>query len=333
MTPTTALRRTVLAAAFACAFVPVFLTAQAPKPIALEDYARFKRIGGAALSSDGKWMAYTVTPNDGDGTLFVQSLDTATKAHDESRAARAPSFSPSAPARRVFRGAGVVARTRRGRPGRRADAADPGAGGDAPAAAPPPRAFELLDLPTARRRCLPSVASFCVFTRRRLDPDSPAGGGDDGCPGRGGRRPAADAAARMRHPQRRTGAAGPICSCATSPPASSATSANVGSVRVRRQRCAHGVHRARPGRLGNGVYMMTHEDRRAGDARRRGGGLRPAHLERQGHEPAVLRGDKARDKAQKDNVLLAWTNVAHTGEHEIDHDRSGEGRRLSRRAW
>src|SRR6187402_1338687 len=94
MTPTTAIRRTVLAAAFVCAFVPVFLTAQAPKPIALEDYARFKRLGGAALSSDGKWMAYTVTPNDGDGTLFVQSMDTATK-HEVARGTGAV-FSPNA---------------------------------------------------------------------------------------------------------------------------------------------------------------------------------------------------------------------------------------------
>ena len=31
---------------------------------------------------------------------------------------------------------------------------------------------------------------------------------------------------------------------------------------------------------------------------------------RKGTNLAVLRGDKARDKAQKDNVLLAWTNVA-----------------------
>ena len=122
MTSTSALRRTVLAAAFACAFVPVFLTAQAPKPIALEDYARFKRIGGAVLSSDGKWLRYTVTPNDGDGTLFVKSLDTCrTRARDPARHGRA--CSPTA--RGTLRTSCAPAssrRTRRGRARRRADA-------------------------------------------------------------------------------------------------------------------------------------------------------------------------------------------------------------------
>ena len=47
----------------------------APKPIALEDYAKFKRITSAAISADGKWMHYTVTPNDGDATLLVKALD------------------------------------------------------------------------------------------------------------------------------------------------------------------------------------------------------------------------------------------------------------------
>ena len=47
----------------------------APKPITLDDYAKFKRITNAATSTDGKWMLYTVTPNEGDGTLVVKALD------------------------------------------------------------------------------------------------------------------------------------------------------------------------------------------------------------------------------------------------------------------
>ena len=47
----------------------------APKPITLDDYAKFKRITNAAISTDGKWMLYMVTPNDGDGTLVVKALD------------------------------------------------------------------------------------------------------------------------------------------------------------------------------------------------------------------------------------------------------------------
>ena len=100
-------RRAALVITFLAAFAPVFLGGliaqsaappiQAPasgasvaapsnggKPIAIEDYARFKRIAGATLSSDGKWMAYTVTPNEGDGTLFIQALDVATK-HEVAR--------------------------------------------------------------------------------------------------------------------------------------------------------------------------------------------------------------------------------------------------------
>src|SRR6185436_18552600 len=89
-------RRGFVASLLAVAFATPFLKAQAPaqqmsaasaaapassggKPITIEDYARFKRLGGASISADVKWMMYTVTPNDGDGTLFVQSLDSATK--------------------------------------------------------------------------------------------------------------------------------------------------------------------------------------------------------------------------------------------------------------
>ena len=59
------------------AVTPFVLRAQsaAPKPIALEDYPKFKRITGTAISTDGKWMLYTVTPNEGDATLFVKALD------------------------------------------------------------------------------------------------------------------------------------------------------------------------------------------------------------------------------------------------------------------
>src|SRR5689334_798243 len=50
-------------------------SAPAPKPLNLEDYGRFNRIAGAALSSDGKWMTYSYTPLDGQGTAFIENLD------------------------------------------------------------------------------------------------------------------------------------------------------------------------------------------------------------------------------------------------------------------
>ena len=63
----------------------------APRPITLEDYAKIKRITAAGISNDGKWMHYTVTPNDGDGILLVKSLDGDT-VHEIARGAN-PAFS------------------------------------------------------------------------------------------------------------------------------------------------------------------------------------------------------------------------------------------------
>ena len=125
-------------------------TANGGKPISIEDCARFKRIAGATISSDGKWMAYTVTPNEGDGTLIVQSLDTATK-HEIPRGTGA-SFSPSA------RHVGYFINPPAGRGRGAGRGAGPGAGG-APAA-PTARAFEIFDLSTGMKSSLPAVASF-----------------------------------------------------------------------------------------------------------------------------------------------------------------------------
>jgi len=54
-------------------------TAAAPKPLNLEDYGAWKRIGNVGLSSDGKWMTYAYTPNDGEGALFIAALDSAVR--------------------------------------------------------------------------------------------------------------------------------------------------------------------------------------------------------------------------------------------------------------
>jgi hypothetical protein len=87
-------RRLLLAGACALAFAvaPLVIRAQSPQaatgapaaapsggtphPITLADYPRFKRITAPSISNDGKWLLYTVTPNEGDGTLVVKSLDT-----------------------------------------------------------------------------------------------------------------------------------------------------------------------------------------------------------------------------------------------------------------
>ena len=53
--------------------MPLLIRAQstAPKPITLDDYAKIKRISNAAISTDGRWMVYTLAPNEGDGTLVA----------------------------------------------------------------------------------------------------------------------------------------------------------------------------------------------------------------------------------------------------------------------
>ena len=49
--------------------------AQALKTLSIEDYPRWSRITATALSPDGRWMAWVVTPNEGDGKLHVRLLD------------------------------------------------------------------------------------------------------------------------------------------------------------------------------------------------------------------------------------------------------------------
>ena len=54
---------------------PAATVADGSKVLNLEDYGRWNRIGATAISNDGRWMLYTLTPNDGDPTLFVKALE------------------------------------------------------------------------------------------------------------------------------------------------------------------------------------------------------------------------------------------------------------------
>lgn len=48
----------------------------AGKIMDLPDYAKFNRIGGTALSADGKWMTFTYTPNEnGASVMHIRQLD------------------------------------------------------------------------------------------------------------------------------------------------------------------------------------------------------------------------------------------------------------------
>ncbi len=47
--------------------------ASAPRPIELQDIMEWNRLGGARLSHDGAWLAYRVTPAEGNGEAVVRS--------------------------------------------------------------------------------------------------------------------------------------------------------------------------------------------------------------------------------------------------------------------
>ena len=282
----------------------VLLQAQAPapKPIGLDDYTKFKRITGAAISNDGKWMHYTVTPNDGDATLFVKALDT-DKVHEVPRGAN-PTFSEDgrwigyfiAPPQAEGRGRGRGAR-----------GGGQGQAQSGTAETPPARPFEVIDLSTGVKSSFPSVGTFAFspdgewLLIRPQTAGAPTGAGAGG--GRGGRGGAGGGAAAdnngpgqdllMRRlatgEQRYIGKVGAYAFD------------DAGKL------MAYTVRGL--ARLGNGVYVMTLAsgeqqtlDSATADYEQLSWSSEGVHL-------AVLRGDKARDKAQRDNVLLTWRDV------------------------
>jgi hypothetical protein len=161
-----------------------------PRPITLDDYPRFKRLAGGALSTDGKWMLYTVTPNEGDATLFIKSLDTDT-VYEIPRGTGA-SFSDNA------KWVGYFVSPPTGRGGAaRGGATPPGGrgGGTTPATPAPARTFEVLTLATGTKTTFPAVASFTfspdgdwLLLRPQAETaTAPAAGGAATPGGRGGR--------------------------------------------------------------------------------------------------------------------------------------------------
>ena len=150
----------------AVAVTPFVLRAQsaAPKPIALEDYPKFKRITGAAISTDGKWMLYTVTPNEGDATLFVKALD-GDKVYDVLRGAeRRPSRTTDDGSATSSSRPPATGQGRRGG-GRGGSTPAPAAGAAATSEAAPTRKFELLDLSNGDEDDVPVGGEFRVLAR------------------------------------------------------------------------------------------------------------------------------------------------------------------------
>ena len=53
------------------------LAAQSPRPLTIADYDSWKAITGQTLSEDGKWLAYALMPQTGDGEVIARDLATA----------------------------------------------------------------------------------------------------------------------------------------------------------------------------------------------------------------------------------------------------------------
>jgi dienelactone hydrolase len=66
--------------AVALVLTPIALAAQAPKrALTQADWDHWKSITGSALSSDGKWAAYTLVPQVGDGELVIRATQGTTE--------------------------------------------------------------------------------------------------------------------------------------------------------------------------------------------------------------------------------------------------------------
>lgn len=301
MTPRTS--RTLCTIALALS-VPMLAQAQAASPnapaakrvLTLADYGKWNRITNTALSPDGVWMAFAYQPNDGDGTLHVDAIDGAKKYSIP--VASTPTFSDNT----KFVGYFVSPPERR-----------PGAGraGGAPATTPPnapagrggaaagaTRRYELLDLATGEKTPFANANSakfakngvWLAVRSNKAVADAKHSG--------------ADLIVRNLS----TGAV-----------------RNIGNVNLYEfdrdgRYLAYTIDAA--DRMGNGIYLVDlakDETRVLSSATR---DFDQLVWSDSGDHLAVLKGDKATDKKQKENVLLAWLNVDKPTMRAVEYDAS-----------
>lgn len=260
-------------------------TAAATRALTLDDYAKWNRITSTALSPDGVWMAYAYQPNDGDPTLHVDGIDNGKRY--EIPVGSLPVFSENAKVVGYFvsppqRRPGAAGRG--GAPGTTPAVTPPAAGrGGATAAA---RRFELLDLTTGEKVPF-SNANSAKFSKNsqwlavrtnKASNDAKYDGTD------------------MILRNLVTGAM-----------------RNIGNVNLYEfdkdgRFLAYTVDAAE--RMGNGLYLIDlskDETRVLASAAR---DFDQLAWSESGANLAVLQGDKAETKKQKDNTILMWQNVA-----------------------
>jgi poly(3-hydroxybutyrate) depolymerase len=208
-----------LSVAASPAIAPVHAQGATKKVLGVEDYSRWRSIGGSSISSDGKWVTYVLSltntaPTDAKPILHLLRLDT--NQDIEVANASAPAF--SADARWIAYQVDPSSGGRGGRGGRggAGGGGAPPAGGAAPAGQAgrggattptPPRRVELRDLNTGTVQSWQDIQSFTfaatsshLVLRRRAPGAAGAGAGGRGGAGAGGAGggPAADPPAGPR---------------------------------------------------------------------------------------------------------------------------------------
>jgi len=261
------------------------------KVLGLADIGRWNRIGNAALSSDGKWMTYIYTPNEGDGTLYVRQLDGEKKYTIP--VGSAPVFSDDSRYVGYFVSPASAAGGRGGRGG----GGRGQAGGAAPATGAQ-RRFELLDLATGDKYPVPDAATFkfskgSKFLAVRANKASAAA-----------KHNGADLVLREL---------------------TSGISQNIGNVNLydfddAGKMLAYTVDAAE--RNGNGVYVVDL-------ATSQSKVLSSASLDYdqltwgdKGTSLVALRGDKKKENLQRDNTLLVWQDVSAAKPRATEYDPS-----------
>jgi len=290
------------------------------KKLNLDDYSGWNRIGAAALSRDGKWMTFTYTPNEGgDPVLHVKSLD-GDKDYATSLGAAAggggragggrggapagggaPSFSDDSRwAAYMVNPPGRAG----GNAGRGRGAPTPGGRGAGQGAQTPAPAghLELLNLVTGEKSSITNAGSWKFSATSRW------------------------IAVRFNRPQAATAAGGAGAAgggaAAAAPTSNGAdlilrdltTGADIAIGNVNQYEFddsgklfAYTVDAAE--KFGNGVYVL---DPATGTTRALNTG--PAIYDalawsNEGSNLVALRGDKSKEMRQRENVLLAWSDL------------------------
>ncbi len=173
---------TLLAAPQVVATAPPPATAEvSTKVLTIDDYARWRSIGQASLSPDGRWVTYAYSQREVDDSLFIKALEGGDP-HIVVRGGNA-TFSPDS------RWVAYYVNPQdsvRGRRGRGAGAAPGGGRGGRGGGSSVARALELLDLETEARRRWENVQAFefaeageaLIVKKRAADSDAEHDGTD-----------------------------------------------------------------------------------------------------------------------------------------------------------